>query len=109
MWDLIVSVPDHYLSFYFSNCKTKFNGQKSSFSRKPLIMTENPGLRRKPGFIRAKPGLSNRKSRVFSAKPGFYYVVCIWLAITAYTGLTCILIDVYILAKSFYRPLLKLG
>ena len=34
MWDLIVSVPDHCLSFYFSNWKDKVRFVKSLFSNR---------------------------------------------------------------------------
>ena len=34
MWDLIVSVPDHCLSFYFVSDRTAFSGKVSSSSKR---------------------------------------------------------------------------
>ena len=43
MWDLIVSVPDHCLSFYFCLISLSYNGSAWQFIRLDEIKSLNPG------------------------------------------------------------------
>ena len=59
MWDLIVSVPDHCLSFYFKVFYSKTRFCNSA----------------KPGFAFAIPGFTIAKSGFAIAKPEFFLLV----------------------------------